>query len=206
VRKHIGNALRILSKLINKYDLFFFRDNLTGHGSLVGLLSWSPGSSHLVSASADETIRIWDPVLGVCLHTLTGHDTAISCVQSDGQKIISGADGGVKLWDYKTGKYIRDLLTDCLSVWQVKFDERRCVAVVKRRNPELTDVEVFSNDVWRHGDPELTYFEVFSNDVWGNGHDKKSIRMRECCTESPTHILFLVVHLLGLGLWCVWNH
>jgi len=78
---------------------------------------------------------------------MTGHDTAITNLQSDDRNIISESDGGLKLWDYKTGKYIRDLLTDCWPVWQVRFDERRCVAAVKGRNSEMTYFQVFFNDV-----------------------------------------------------------
>jgi F-box and WD-40 domain protein CDC4 len=37
---------------------------------------------------------------------------------------------------------VRDLLTDLSGVWQVRFDERRCVAAVQRN--QMTYIEVSS--------------------------------------------------------------
>jgi len=112
--------------------------NLEGHTSLVGLLDLS--HSHLVSAAADSTLRIWDPENGLCRNTLSAHTGAITCFQHDGQKVISGSDRTLKMWNIETGDCVRDLLTNLSGVWQVRFDERRCVAAVQRNN--LTYIEV----------------------------------------------------------------
>ena len=111
---------------------------LEGHTSLVGLLDLR--DERLVSAAADSTLRIWDPENGQCKSTLTAHTGAITCFQHDGQKVISGSDRTLKMWNVKTGECFKDLLTDLSGVWQVKFDDRRCVAAVQRDN--LTFVEV----------------------------------------------------------------
>lgn len=111
---------------------------LEGHSSLVGLLDLK--DERLVSAAADSTLRIWDPENGQCKNTLTAHTGAITCFQHDGNKVISGSDRTVKMWNVKTGECIQDLLTDLSGVWQVKFDERRCVAAVQREG--LTFIEV----------------------------------------------------------------
>ncbi|ROT43794.1 cell division control protein [Sodiomyces alkalinus F11] len=111
---------------------------LEGHSLLVGLLDLR--DQKLVSAAADSTLRIWDPENGKCRNTLTAHTGAITCFQHDGQKVISGSEKTVKMWDIKTGECMQDLLTDLNGVWQVKFDERRCVAAVQRGS--LTYVEV----------------------------------------------------------------
>jgi len=112
--------------------------NLEGHTSLVGLLDLS--SDRLVSAAADSTLRIWDPDTGACKATLSAHTGAITCFQHDGQKVISGSDRTLKMWNVRNGECVRDLLTDLSGVWQVRFDERRCVAAVQRNN--LTYIEV----------------------------------------------------------------
>ncbi|KAL9063558.1 MAG: hypothetical protein Q9157_008183, partial [Trypethelium eluteriae] len=111
--------------------------NLDGHSSLVGLLDLSHG--RLVSAAADSTLRIWDPETGQCKSTLSAHSAAITCFQHDGQKVISGSDRTLKMWDIKSGECVKDLLTDLSGVWQVKFNDRRCVAAVQRNN--LTYIE-----------------------------------------------------------------
>lgn len=111
---------------------------LEGHTLLVGLLDLR--DERLVSAAADSTLRIWDPESGRCQSTLTAHTGAITCFQHDGRKVISGSDRTLKMWDIRTGECIQDLLTDLSGVWQVRFDERRCVAAVQRGS--LTYVEV----------------------------------------------------------------
>lgn len=122
---------------------------LEGHSSLVGLLDLK--DDRLVSAAADSTLRIWNPENGVCKNTLTAHTGAITCFQHDGQKVISGSDRTLKMWNVKTGECMHDLLTDLSGVWQVKFDERRCVAAVQRDG--YTFIEVLDFGASRDGIP-----------------------------------------------------
>ncbi|KAK5723720.1 SCF ubiquitin ligase complex subunit cdc4 [Elasticomyces elasticus] len=124
--------------------------NLEGHTSLVGLLDLT--SDRLVSAAADSTLRIWDPETGTCKATLSAHTGAITCFQHDGQKVISGSDRTLKMWNVKTGDCVRDLLTELSGVWQVRFDERRCVAAVQRNN--YTYIEVLDFGASRDGIPK----------------------------------------------------
>ncbi|KAJ3275368.1 SCF ubiquitin ligase complex subunit cdc4 [Terramyces sp. JEL0728] len=78
---------------------------LDGHNSLVGLLELTP--KYLISAAADSTLRIWSPTTGECLGTLTGHTHAITCFHHDPipNRIVSGSDGGVKIWELSTDGY-----------------------------------------------------------------------------------------------------
>ncbi len=114
---------------------------LEGHTSLVGLLDLT--RDRLVSAAADSTLRIWDPDNGQCKATLSAHTGAITCFQHDGQKVISGSDRTLKLWNIRTGECMKDLLSDLSGVWQVKFNERRCVAAVQRDGVTFIEVSIF---------------------------------------------------------------
>ncbi|KAI7871952.1 WD40-repeat-containing domain protein [Mucor mucedo] len=105
---------------------------LEGHTVLVGLLGLT--NKYLVSAAADSILRVWSPDTGICNHALSGHGNSITCFQHDDQKVISGSEGGLKMWDIKTGKFIRDLITEVDCVWRVAFDGRRCVAAVQKKN------------------------------------------------------------------------
>ncbi|KAK4184658.1 WD40-repeat-containing domain protein [Podospora australis] len=122
---------------------------LEGHSLLVGLLDLR--DERLVSAAADSTLRIWDPESGKCKSTLMAHTGAITCFQHDGSKVISGSEKTVKMWDIQTGECVQDLLTDLSGVWQVKFDDRRCVAAVQRGN--LTFIEILDFGAVRDGVP-----------------------------------------------------
>ncbi|THZ04205.1 WD40 repeat-like protein [Aureobasidium pullulans] len=124
--------------------------NLDGHTSLVGLLELSQGV--LVSGAADGTLRTWDLDDGGCRAILKGHTGAITCFQHDLQKVVSGSDRTLKLWDTQTGECLRDLLSELSGVWQVRFDERRCVAAVQRNN--LTYIEVLDFGAARDEIPE----------------------------------------------------
>ncbi|KAJ3172675.1 SCF ubiquitin ligase complex subunit cdc4 [Geranomyces variabilis] len=79
--------------------------DLNGHTSLVGLLELSP--QYLVSAAADTTLRVWSPTTGHCLANLTGHAAAITCFHHDPRlnRIVSGSDGGVKVWELSSTGY-----------------------------------------------------------------------------------------------------
>ncbi|KAG4301687.1 hypothetical protein PCANB_001866 [Pneumocystis canis] len=123
---------------------------LEGHSSLVGLLDLS--HDYLVSAAADSTLRVWDPDTGKCIHILSAHTGAITCFQHDENKVISGSDGLLKMWDVRTGRFVTNILTDLSGVWQVRFDERRCVAAVQRNY--VTYIEVLDFGAAADGVPE----------------------------------------------------
>ncbi|KAI9207575.1 WD40-repeat-containing domain protein, partial [Polychytrium aggregatum] len=125
--------------------------SLERHASLVGLLELSP--SYVVSAAADSTLRIWSPLTGECLATLTGHSAAITCFHHDPKlnRIVSGSDGGVKVWELSSagpivhGRFIRDLISDVAGVWRVRMDERRLVCAVQK-DQQRTWFEVLDFD------------------------------------------------------------
>lgn len=112
---------------------------LKGHELLVGLLQLL--DRHLVLAAADSTLRVWDPSDGLFQVQMRGHTGPITCFQHDEFKVVSGSEGMLKLFDIKTGRFVRDLLTNVTGgIWQVKYDWRRCVAAVQCR-AEGSDVD-----------------------------------------------------------------
>lgn len=120
---------------------------LTGHTSLVGLISISP--TRLVSASADTTVRSWDPDTGESQHVWAFQSDAVTCFQHDDFKVVSGAGKSLRIYHLHDGTFVRELLTDAsiVGVWQVAFEGRWCVAAVDRSN--TTSLEVW--DFGRQG-------------------------------------------------------
>ncbi|KAL0075863.1 WD40-repeat-containing domain protein [Phycomyces blakesleeanus] len=118
---------------------------LRGHSILVGLLGLS--GDCLVSAAADSSLRVWSAETGECQYLLAGHKGAITAFQHDSQKIISGSEGGLKMWCTKTGTLLHELIDDISGVWVVSFDERRCIAAVK--SDDVTRLEILDFGV--HG-------------------------------------------------------
>lgn len=61
--------------------------------------------THLLTASLDNTIKLWDIASGKCARTLFGHVEGVWCIAADHFRIVSGAhDKLVKVWDLQSGK------------------------------------------------------------------------------------------------------
>ncbi|KAJ1484583.1 WD40-repeat-containing domain protein [Baffinella frigidus] len=83
---------------------------LTGHMDEVDEVTFSPDGTRVVSASRDNTVKIWDVATGAEVCTMTGHsDNVLSIAFSpDGKRVVSGSkDNRVKLWDTTTGTEVR---------------------------------------------------------------------------------------------------
>jgi hypothetical protein len=61
----------------------------------------------LASGGGDASVRVWDIVTGLCLHTLLGHTGPVKCVcvTDQGTRVLTGgSDGRVRVWDGVTGE------------------------------------------------------------------------------------------------------
>jgi len=88
---------------------------LEGHTGVVYAVAVSPDGRWVVSGSADETLRIWDPESGACVRTLQGHTGPVYAVAvlPDGRRVVSGggdeAGKTVRIWDPGSGECVRTL-------------------------------------------------------------------------------------------------
>ncbi len=98
--------------------------SLLGHYSFVNSAKFSPDGNTIVSASDDNTIRIWDVATGKKTKTLSGHISFVWSVNfsPDGKYIVSGSgDKTIKLWDVATGKELKTLSGHSSTVSSVDF-------------------------------------------------------------------------------------
>ena len=83
---------------------------LRGHTKWVFSATFSPDGRYIVSASHDNTIRIWDAKTGQQVGSpLVGHQFGVNSANfsPDGRYIVSASwDGTVRLWDAKTGQQV----------------------------------------------------------------------------------------------------
>src|SRR5262249_336681 len=108
---------------------------LKGHTSYVTSAIFSPDGRHIISGSADGTVRIWDVTNGNVLRTLEGHkDTVTSvAVSLDGSRILSGSWAGmVILWDADTGKDLFRFGTDAQAKALGQIDPSKLLTNVRR--------------------------------------------------------------------------
>ncbi|MBD2415501.1 caspase family protein, partial [Nostoc calcicola FACHB-3891] len=85
------------------------QNRLEGHSNFVYSVAFSPDGKTIASASADNTVKLWNAATGKEIITLKGHSNYVYSVafSPDGKTIASaGADNTVKLWNAATGKEI----------------------------------------------------------------------------------------------------
>lgn len=74
---------------------------LRGHLSDIFMAAFTPDGGRVVTASADETARLWDASNGLELRRFEGHTGPVSClsVSGDGRTLVTGAqDNSVRVW------------------------------------------------------------------------------------------------------------
>ncbi len=79
-------------------------NTLPGHNATVNQIQYSPDGKILASASADNTIKLWQIETGRLITTLSGHTSSVnSIVFSQDQKLLisGGEDKSIKIWDVK---------------------------------------------------------------------------------------------------------
>ena len=79
------------------------------HSREVKAVTLSQDSKYLVSASADNTMKIWDMATEKPIQTLSGHTDEVWCsaISADNEIIVSGSrDGTIRLWRCKNGSEI----------------------------------------------------------------------------------------------------
>eukprot|EP00479_Gromia_sphaerica_P005215 TRINITY_DN16242_c0_g1_i1.p1 TRINITY_DN16242_c0_g1~~TRINITY_DN16242_c0_g1_i1.p1 ORF type:complete len:198 (-),score=9.11 TRINITY_DN16242_c0_g1_i1:241-834(-) len=62
------------------------------------------GGTYLVSASRDNSVRVWEVASGMCLHVLSGHDSWVRSVlyHPGGRYIVTSSDDKtIRCWDLK---------------------------------------------------------------------------------------------------------
>jgi WD40 repeat protein len=85
---------------------------LVGHAESVTAVSLTADGRKAVSASKDNTLRVWDLEKGKVLHVLEGHSRNVMgvSVTADGRKAVSSStDGTLKVWDIEEGKVLHTL-------------------------------------------------------------------------------------------------
>jgi WD40 repeat protein len=100
--------------------------------SYVHSIAWSPDGRCLASCSGDTTIRLWDPASGNCIHTLSGHSTAVYSIawSPDGRCLAScSGDTTFRLWNPASGACTHTLSGHSDEVYTIAWSpDGRCLA------------------------------------------------------------------------------
>jgi WD40 repeat protein len=86
---------------------------LTGHKNWVGSLVFSKKGKELISGSADETVRLWDPATGKEIRQIEFPEEMVNslALSPDGSTVAIGffQKKTIRLWDPATGKVVREI-------------------------------------------------------------------------------------------------
>ena len=119
---------------------------LAGHSDRVNGVAMSADGRRAVSASWDQTLKVWDLESGRGLCTLVGHSDSVLgvAVSGDGRRAVSASwDRTLKVWDLETGREPRTLAGHSAAVLgvAVSADGRRAVSASHDKTLKVWDLE-----------------------------------------------------------------
>ncbi len=95
-----------------------------GHTLSIHYAQYSPDARLIVTASSDESAKIWEARTGKLLHTLLGHTSTVSSARfhPDGNLVVtSSTDQTAKIWNVKTGELLFTLEEETRTVDMANF-------------------------------------------------------------------------------------
>ena len=88
---------------------------------------------YILSASTDQTARLWDSNKLTCSHILKGHKGPITVAKwaSEQCAITGSADGTIRLWDARDGSCIKSLNGQSKDITDLECDSDTIVSTGK---------------------------------------------------------------------------
>lgn len=100
-----------------------------GHKGAIKAIAITADGKRCVSAADDSTLRVWDLVLGDCLHILEGLKSLAVAITPDGKCCVGGSgDGVLRIWDIQSGKCLH-ILEDHKVSPPFHFKYINCIAI-----------------------------------------------------------------------------
>ena len=120
-----GSGLGDLSAIIWDVESRKLFQRLKEHKASINSSVFTPDGARAVTGSHDTTLRLWRVSDGGLIAEMTGHTQEIrrgvTVRSSDGMIASGDASGEIRLWDGKTGQFLRTLANQKASVGALAF-------------------------------------------------------------------------------------
>jgi WD40 repeat protein/serine/threonine protein kinase len=115
-----------------------------GHTGLVWSAAFSPDGSRVVTASRDNTARVWDATTGATVAELKGHTGEVrsAAFSPDGSRVVTASrDNTARVWDAATGATVAELRGHTARVTSAAFspDGSRVVTASRDKTARVWD-------------------------------------------------------------------
>ncbi len=149
-----------------------------GHQDSITCFDFDLPFGTLVSASLDNTVKIWDMSRQKCLGFLEGHNSSVLCLQMEDNIVVTGSvDATLRLWDLtKVDQVQPSISTDISTTYsdETQLQDEPFFDTLNEEDEELDDsngcVHVFESHVG-----EVTALN-FNNYTLVSGSSDKTIR------------------------------
>ena len=167
-----------------------------GHSMKVNAVALGLNDSLLASASADNTIGLWDVSSGRELRALSGHKGWVKCVafSPDGRLLASGSnDKTIKIWDVATGAELLSLAGHTAPIESIAFsgDGHLLASGGADNSVKLWDVTTGREASALRGHSGWVTAVAFSNDgKWvATGSMDTTVRLWEVATGRELRVM-----------------
>jgi F-box and WD-40 domain protein CDC4 len=100
--------------------------------------------NHLVTGGSDGRVILYDLASYECLHRICAHDNSITAMHFDERYILSASnDGRIKLWDTRTGDFIRELSMPSEGIWRLAVKDDRVYIFLSRERKTVIEFLTF---------------------------------------------------------------
>lgn len=118
---------------------------LRGHQEIVVDAQFSPDGKKVVTASWDDSARVWNAETGQEIAVLQGHEADVNSARfsPDGSLIVTASDdGSARVCDTETGRLIHKLEGHEAELYQAEFDEsgKRVVTASSDKTARVWDL------------------------------------------------------------------
>ena len=177
-------------------DQIYWRRILSGHEGMITSAAFSPDGTRIVTASWDDTARIWDANTGKEIKILEGHKGMVNSAafSPDGTRIITASDDKTaRIWDANTGKEIKILEGHENTVTSAAFspDGTRIVTASRDGTVRIWDANTGKEIKILEGHMDTVTSAAFSLDGTHivTASDDKTARIWDAATGMETKVM-----------------